>query len=392
MGFLDRFKGYFSLNAPNTSYLGWRSRKFIYKCLVIPIIVLVILTIFLLSRRHNRPVDVEFQESTMKCNAPYYNAFVEDGKEKIVAIQQEKLATRLSKCSHLKGKTALLHDPERQHFTFPMEKEFDMMLELIKCNVPLAFTRWGDGEHMLLRGQTVADGTQAKLIDGWQWTENRVGVLATNLIESLREPAGLYFYGLPCPMPWTSTLRDYMTLAKDKPTSRFSYSTLWIGENYSKIYSFFKSIQDGTSGLTQKVVLVINQSGRSHLKELYSWASHVVLVPDNCAELFEIPSARCAWIAYIQSMALQNSDTLFMVSAGPLSEALIYYMYLANPYNNQYIDFGSSLDEFGKQNNTRGYSPEPRPNWHPCPYAYGRNMTNEDNYQEEYCLVMKQVY
>ncbi|KAK9760722.1 hypothetical protein K7432_014952 [Basidiobolus ranarum] len=89
-------------------------------------------------------------------------------------------------------------------------------------------------------------------------------------------------------------------------------------------------------------------------------------------------------------MARLHDNTLFMVSAGPLSEALIYNMYIANPYSNQYIDFGSSLDVFGKRNNTRWYTPRVSTQ-HACPFAYGRDL-KEGNNKDNRGLLMKQVY
>ena len=49
----------------------------------------------------------------------------------------------------------------------------------------------------------------------------------------------------------------------------------------------------------------------------------------------------------------QVENQTFFVSAGPVSEILIHRMYVANP-NNQYVDVGSSIDEF-----THGYKTRP---------------------------------
>ena len=48
------------------------------------------------------------------------------------------------------------------------------------------------------------------------------------------------------------------------------------------------------------------------------------------------------------------TNTLFLISAGPLSEVFIHKLYLSNP-NNIYIDVGSSIDMFTKNIYTREY-------------------------------------
>ena len=50
----------------------------------------------------------------------------------------------------------------------------------------------------------------------------------------------------------------------------------------------------------------------------------------------------------------QHNDTLFFISAGPLSEVLIDELYSENP-NNRYIDVGSAIDEYVHGKVTRPY-------------------------------------
>ena len=45
---------------------------------------------------------------------------------------------------------------------------------------------------------------------------------------------------------------------------------------------------------------------------------------------------------------------LFLISAGPLSEIIIYKLYKLNP-NNIYLDVGSSIDIYVKNKETRPY-------------------------------------
>jgi len=49
-----------------------------------------------------------------------------------------------------------------------------------------------------------------------------------------------------------------------------------------------------------------------------------------------------------------TQDELFFFAAGPISEIMIDVLYKTNP-NNQYIDVGSSIDEFVHGKKTRPY-------------------------------------
>jgi hypothetical protein len=50
----------------------------------------------------------------------------------------------------------------------------------------------------------------------------------------------------------------------------------------------------------------------------------------------------------------QIENKTFFISAGPISEIIIHTLYNINP-NNQYIDVGSSIDEYVHGNKTRPY-------------------------------------
>ena len=61
-----------------------------------------------------------------------------------------------------------------------------------------------------------------------------------------------------------------------------------------------------------------------------------------------------AYFNKLDKIAKQYINTIFLISAGPLSEVFIHKLYLVNPQN-KYIDVGSSIDKYVKNKVTRDY-------------------------------------
>jgi hypothetical protein len=49
-----------------------------------------------------------------------------------------------------------------------------MLIEMIKCQIPFSFARYGDGEYILARGWKIGEDSQARLKDHWSWTGGRM--------------------------------------------------------------------------------------------------------------------------------------------------------------------------------------------------------------------------
>ena len=74
--------------------------------------------------------------------------------------------------------------------------------------------------------------------------------------------------------------------------------------------------------------------------------------PDNCVDYWEVHGD--SYIKALLEYTTQVTNKTFFVSAGPVSEILIHKMFVSNP-NNQYVDVGSSIDEFVHGRITRPY-------------------------------------
>ena len=60
------------------------------------------------------------------------------------------------------------------------------------------------------------------------------------------------------------------------------------------------------------------------------------------------------YFSIMKKLSNKYMNTLFLISAGPLSGIFIHHLYLSNP-NNIYLDVGSSIDIFTKNKMTREY-------------------------------------
>ena len=188
-------------------------------------------------------------------------------------------------------------------FTHVFEKDATLVIDKIFNGDNFALSRYADGEYHVM------NALQCNGCDGWE-VGPEDGILAEALTKAFTHTEGNYFYGISCPCcdsPKYTWLKENIKQEWGKVT----YSNLFVNGNYNKFKSMVESLE-------RPVVLLVNEAA------------------DEVKYPFEVV------------------DTLFFISAGPLSELSISLMYQANP-NNSYIDVGSSLDYWTHQRYTRLY-------------------------------------
>jgi len=219
------------------------------------------------------------------------------------------------------------------------ETDFNLFTEMILSNKNFAYARYADGEVGLMKGAKIGYGSQALHVDKWQSPEFLTNV-GRELLDSLNHTEDNYYYAISS---HTDNINDYNFLRERIKTNNITFANLWINANYQKMKSFY-------TNLKKEVYLICNHKAN---KELF---------PFPILEIFPFPDDCIAyWMAhgedYIQQLLeyiTQIENQTFFISAGPVSEILIDKMYKSNP-NNQYIDVGSSLDEFTHGRITRPY-------------------------------------
>jgi hypothetical protein len=219
------------------------------------------------------------------------------------------------------------------------ETDFNFFTDLILSDKNFAYARYADGEVCLMRGTPIGQGSQAFNVDRWQSPGYKT-LVGDDLLESLNHTENNYYYAISS---HTDKIDDYEFLRERIKTDNITFANLWINANYQKMKSFY-------TNLKKEVYLICNHKAN---KQSYPFpVAEIFPFPDDCISYW-IENGE-DYLTQLLDYVTQIENKTFFVSAGPVSEILIDKMYKANP-NNQYIDVGSSLDEFTHGRITRPY-------------------------------------
>jgi hypothetical protein len=217
--------------------------------------------------------------------------------------------------------------------------DFEYFTNKIRSNEPFAYARYADGEVALIKGKSIGLGTQAYTVDKWS-SPNQETIVGRQLQDSLSHIEDNYYYAISAP---SDSKEDYEFLKAHLRTDNITFANLWINANYQRMKEFFKS-------LDKSVYVICNHKAKPEnfpfkVTELFPF-------PDDCI-LYWTEHGR-DYLNQLLSYVEQVNGQTFLISCGPISEILIHHMYITNP-NNQYVDVGSSIDEFVHLKITRPY-------------------------------------
>jgi hypothetical protein len=219
------------------------------------------------------------------------------------------------------------------------ETDFEYYTELIKSNANFAYARYADGEVALMRGNPVGTNTQAFSVDRWS-SPNFLTKVGKELLSTLNHTENNYHYAISS---HSDNVDDYNFLISRISSPNITFANLWINANYRKMFEFYNS-------LDKNVYLICNH--KSEKNNFPFNVNEIFPFPDDCISYWEQNGD--IYISEIVDYVSKLKNETFFISAGPISEILIHHMYLSNP-NNQYIDVGSSIDEFTHGRKTRPY-------------------------------------
>lgn len=227
-------------------------------------------------------------------------------------------------------------------------KDFDYLIDRIFIKKQhTIFSRYADGELSLILGREIGVHTQAYQIDKWKspGTETELG---RELEKTLQNNTKDKFYAISCGCCDLSGRDILLQKLKDNKVDmgNITFSNLWINGNYKKIKKVIENIDE-------EVILIANKDG---LNKTYPFkVSHFLPIEDDCVNLWKDDKKEL-----IESLKkISARPTLYLVSAGPLSEVIIELLVtMDNEKLGRYIDIGSALDEFTKGYKTRPYMDE----------------------------------
>ena len=227
-------------------------------------------------------------------------------------------------------------NPARVTLTDGLDKTFagdlDRIIDALHEQRPFAFSRFGDGEWMIVRNLPLdytQKGNGEFRFDPADPLDQRA---RRALIDSFHHRADEYLVGIGCPCCWGKEKLTQLRLICRRPESQLTWANLWGNANYPRV--------------------------RSHLIPLLRRFPEIYLVCHQAADPARLPFhvtrsfpvGTNAWTEdfhlgdEISELAAKRPDgALFLFCAGPLSNILTHRGQAANP-NHTYLDFGSILD------------------------------------------------
>lgn len=218
-------------------------------------------------------------------------------------------------------------------------QDFEYFTNLILSDNNFAYARYADGEVALMLGKSIGLGSQAFHIDKWS-SPNGLTRVGKELLETLDHQEHNYYYAISSNTDWADD--NHFLISKLK-TNNITFANLWINANYQKMKVFYQNLK-------KSIYIICNQKAK---KENFPFPIiEIIPFPDDCINFWEQNGD--IYLNYIREQLPNINNQTFFISAGPVSEILIHNMYKVNP-NNQYIDVGSSIDEFVHGYPTRPY-------------------------------------
>lgn len=220
--------------------------------------------------------------------------------------------------------------------------EFHRMWGRILSRKPMAYGRYADGEVALMQGRRVDHTSQAFQVDRWDSIGNELTLLGKDLRETLYHIEPEYYYAISCQC-CDSKGQEWLLKEIKQPEENITYSNLWINRNY-------KHFMEQIEKMTEPIYLICNKQGS---EGLYPFDVCGFYPTENqCVSYWK--NNKPEIISDMTSAAKAFNNTLYFISAGPLSEVFIHHLWLSNP-TNRYIDVGSAIDEFVHLHKTRSF-------------------------------------
>jgi hypothetical protein len=235
----------------------------------------------------------------------------------------------------------------------PFAATLNRYLGLLRKRTPMVAYRFADGEVDLVEGRPIGETSQAWKVDRWSAPARltRLGLDLRTVLDTRNEAA---HFGISCPC---CDPAGYKMLSARLPGRHLFPANLWINGNHSRFREALPSLGEGGP-----VALVCSE--RATLAALPFGVATSMRVPDDVVMFYE--KNRDVLIARARSFARDLRGTLVLLAAGPLSEALAFFMWNENP-RNTYVDVGSSLDAMTHGRLTRAYmDPTSEYSWREC--------------------------
>lgn len=218
-------------------------------------------------------------------------------------------------------------------------EDFKFFIDLIKSEDSFAYARYADGEVALMQGRAIGVGSQAFHVDNWM-APNDITKAGKDLLQTLNHVEDNYYYAISSK---SDQITDHEFLTSRIKSKNITYANLWINANYEKMKTFYEN-------LSKEVYVICNEKAK---KQSFPFTvSELFPFPNDCITYWEKWGED--YISQLAEYVAHLKNRTFFISCGPISEIIIHRLYEINSQN-QYIDVGSSIDEFVHGYKTRPY-------------------------------------
>jgi hypothetical protein len=204
--------------------------------------------------------------------------------------------------------------------------DFIEITQLIKNKTPFAFSRFADGEIAVMQGRQIIGS------DKWS-TPSHLTKLGKDLLNAINVVDKNVYFGISCQCCDLQG-RDYLLNLIKNDINNVTFSNIFVNGNYSNFIEFVKTIDE-------PIHLIANEE--SKLENCPFQINTFLPIPNDCVNFWE--SMRDDFLNLLKESYSNINGELFLISAGPMSEVIINYLWEINP-NNRYVDVGSSIAEF----------------------------------------------
>lgn len=233
-------------------------------------------------------------------------------------------------------------------------KEFERIINKIESWEHFALVRYWDWEKMLMCWESVWEWTQAYIQD--KWKSEWFTLLWEDLLKTLDIVDDNYIYAIPCKCCNEWCKNWYLQRLKSK---NLTFANIFINANYPLFKEWIQK--------TEKKFFII--ANLEWAWKQYPNSNKFYWIPNDCVNFYK--ENKESFLENIKYLATVCNDTIFLVSAWPLANIIVYEM-RKNNKNNTYIDVGSALDIWT--------------HWRATRWFHLDNPPSYDMYARRYCV------
>ena len=215
-------------------------------------------------------------------------------------------------------------------------EEIVKFYEKLKNGENFSIARYGDGEMIAMRGETISSGYGEWNTNG---TDPRYSIARDYLATSFKFKDPGYYVGIVCPCCQGMDNFNKMKSESGQEDSQLTYANIFVNSNYGFfVQNFIPLFRE------KRVILVANKN--SKVQNLPFGGEFIGVEYDAWVKNIDL-------VEQLEKANIQN--TLFLFACGPLGKILAQRLW-ANNKNNTYLDIGSTLHPWLESDiNIRGY-------------------------------------